>query len=97
MQQEEREWEEEVDAARRAAAESAEIKRQEREAAEDAADGATTVDEEDKPLGAFPSAPIRSQAGCLLMQTLRTSNSYACRISEGMKLCVFVYTTLIPF
>ncbi|CAL8472359.1 g11902 [Coccomyxa elongata] len=49
--QEEREWEEEVEAARRAAAETAELKRQEKEAAEDAADGATTVDEEDQPLG----------------------------------------------
>ncbi|KAK9905730.1 hypothetical protein WJX75_005313 [Coccomyxa subellipsoidea] len=49
--QEEREWEEEVDAARRLAAELAEQKRQEKEAAEDAADGATTVDEEDQPLG----------------------------------------------
>jgi hypothetical protein len=53
-QQEEREWEEEVDAARRLAAELAEQKRQEKEAAEDAADGATTVDEEDQPLGAAP-------------------------------------------
>ena len=49
--QEEREWEEEVEAARRAAAESAEVKRAEALEADLSADVAAVVEDEDLPLG----------------------------------------------
>lgn len=49
--QEEREWEEEVQAARRAAAESAEVKRAETLEADISADVAAVVEDEDLPLG----------------------------------------------
>lgn len=78
-QQEEREWEEEVDAARRLAAELAEQKRQEKEAAEDAADGATTVDEEDQPLGAapYPLCTFPLLASIILLEAPASSKRFA--------------------
>ena len=84
--QEEREWEEEVEAARRAAAESAEVRRAEAAEADLSADVAAVVDDEDLPLGVWP-AP----RACCCLHACAVLRACSMRILQGLLSCLGWY------